>query len=59
MPAQYLAGGVGLPEGAAGDFRELHVVAHQQGIDLPQGLQLAGVQFDNSAINFFLLTYVI
>ena len=40
-----LTGGISLPEGTAGDLSELHIVAHQKGIDLTQGSQFSRIQF--------------
>ena len=47
LGAGNLGGGVGLPEGAAGDFGHLDVVGHQPIIDGAQGLQLCGGEFDD------------
>ena len=41
-----LLGGVSLPEGAAGDFGELNVVAHQIGVLLMQELYFIRIQFN-------------
>ena len=45
LGARYLAGGVGLPEGAACHLSKFHIVAHHAGVLLPQSLQLLGAKF--------------